>query len=99
VKSGSDSFRAISPSRCVETAKILVDFGNIGGEPKVFEHISVILWWVITIGNQSNAEVLLGLQLAGFEDMSADGLDVLGSGGDVASLASRTILDEYKIPG
>jgi len=31
--------------------------------------------------------------------MGADGLDVLGSGGDVASLAPRTILDEYEIPG
>lgn len=30
--------------------------------------------------------------------MGADGFDVLGSGGDVASLASGTILDEYKIP-
>jgi len=31
--------------------------------------------------------------------MGADGLDVLGSGGDVASLASSAILDEYKVPG
>ena len=39
------------------------------------------------------------LQLAGLEDMSADGLDVLSSGGDVTPLASRAILDEHKIPG
>ena len=31
--------------------------------------------------------------------MGADGLDILGSGGDVAPLTSRTILDEYEIPG
>lgn len=31
--------------------------------------------------------------------MGADGLDVLSSGGDITSLASRAILDEYKIPG
>ena len=73
--------------------------GNVGGETKVFNHISVVLWWMITVGNQSDAEVLLGLQLARFKDMGADGLDVLGSRSDVASLASRAILDEYKISG
>jgi hypothetical protein len=97
MESGGYGFGTISPSRCVETAQILVDLGNVGGETKVFDHISVILWWVITIGNQSNAKVLWGLQLAGFKDMGADGLDVLGSGGDVASLASCTILDENEI--
>ena len=76
-----------------------MDLGNIGGETKVFDHISMILWWMITVSNQSDAKVLLGLQFSGFEDMGADGLDVLGCGGDVASLTSRAILDKHKIPG
>ena len=98
VESGGYGFGTISPSRCIEAAQILVDLGDVGGKAEVFDHVSMILRWVITVGNQSNAEVLRGLQLAGFKDMGADGLDVLGSGGDVASLASRAILDKYKIP-
>lgn len=76
-----------------------MDLGNVGGETKVFNHISMILWWMITVGNQSDAKVLLGLQLSGFKDVSTDGLDVLGCGGDVASLTSGAVLDEHKIPG
>lgn len=76
-----------------------MDLGDIGGETEILDHISVILWWVVTVGNQSDAKVFLGLQLSGFEDMGADGLDILGGGGDVASLTSRAILDEHKIPG
>ena len=57
----------------------------------------MVLRWVITKGDEADAQVLAGLQLARLVDVVTDKLDVLGRGGDVGPLAAGAVLNKDKI--
>lgn len=96
-QSCGDGFWPVAATTRIKRAEIVLDLVDIGGEPKVLGDIGVVLWRVISVGYETNAEILLSLQLAGLEDMLADGLDILRGRGDVAALATCAVLDEDKI--
>ncbi len=70
---------------------------DIGREAKVARHVSVVLRWVIAIGDEADAQVLAGLQFARLVDVVTDELDVLRRGGDVGTLASGAVLHEDEV--
>jgi hypothetical protein len=70
---------------------------DIGRKAKVARHVSVVLRWVIAIGDEADAQVFAGLQLARLVDVVTDELDVLRRGGDVGTLASGAVLYEDEI--
>jgi hypothetical protein len=70
---------------------------DIGRKAKVARHVSVVLRWVIAIGNEADAQVLAGLQLSRLVDVVTDELDVLRRGGDVGTLAPGAVLHEDEI--
>jgi hypothetical protein len=70
---------------------------DIGRKAKVARHVSVVLRWVIAIGDEADAQVLAGLQLARLVDVVTDELDVLRRGGDVGTLAPGAVLHEDEI--
>lgn len=96
-QSCGDGFWPVAATTCIKRAEIVLDLVDIGGESKVLGDIGVVLWRVISVGYETNAEIFLCLQLAGLEDMLADRLDVLRCGGNVAALAPCAVLDEDKI--
>jgi hypothetical protein len=53
-----------------------MDLVNIGRKAKIACHVGVVLRWVIAIGDEADAQVLAGLQLARLKDVLADELDV-----------------------
>ena len=57
----------------------------------------MVLWRVISKGDEANAQVLAGLQLARLVDVVGDELDVLGRGRDVGSLAPSAVLNKDEI--
>jgi len=74
-----------------------VDLVNIGRKTKIACYVGVILRWVIAIGDEADAQVLAGLQLARLKDVLADELDVFCRGGNVGSLAASAVLDKDEI--
>lgn len=59
----------------------------------------MVLWRVVAVGDEADAEVLARLELAGFEDVFADELDVFRGGGDVGALGACAVLDEDEVSG
>ena len=57
-----------------------MDLVNIGGKTKIACDVGVVLRWVIAIGDESDAQVLAGLQLARLKDVLTDKLDVFCRG-------------------
>ena len=57
-----------------------MDLVNIGGKAKIACYVGVVLRWVITIGDEADAQVLAGLQLARLKDVLADELDIFCRG-------------------
>ena len=53
---------------------------------------------MVTIRDEAYPEVVLCLQLARFEDMLADGLDVLRSRGYITALTPCAVLHEDEVP-
>ena len=74
-----------------------MDLVDVGREAKVARHISVVLRRVIAIGDEADAQVPAGLQLARLIDVVADELDVLGRRGDVRPLAPGAVLHKDEI--
>lgn len=72
---------------------------DIRREPKVFRDVGVILRRVIAKGNEAHAQVFLALQLARLEDVRADLLDIPRGRGDIAALATCTVLNKNEITG
>ena len=70
-------------------------FVDIGQKAKVGHHISVVLRWVIMIGNKADMQVLAGLQLSRLVDIVTDELNVLHHR-DVGTLAPNAALHEDK---
>jgi hypothetical protein len=52
---------------------------------------------VIAIGDEADAQILAGLQLARLKDVFTDELDVFCCGRNVGSLAASAVLDEDEI--
>lgn len=57
----------------------------------------MVLRWVIAIGDEADAQVLAGLQLARLVDVVTDELDVLRRRGDVGTLTPGAVLHEDEI--
>ena len=53
---------------------------------------------MVAVGDEADAQVLARGEPAGLVDVVADELDVLGRAGDVAALASGTVLHEHEVP-
>ena len=70
---------------------------DIGRKAKVARHVSVVLRWVIPIGDEADAQVLAGLQLARLVDVVTYKLDIPRRGGDVGTLAPGAVLHEDEI--
>lgn len=96
-KASGDRLGAISASRGVQAREVAVDLVDVGREAKVARHVSVVLRWVITIGDEADAQVVAGLQFARLADVVADELDVLRRGGNIRSLASGAVLHKNEI--
>jgi hypothetical protein len=75
-----------------------MDLVNVRRKAKVARHVGVILRWVVAIGDEADAQVFAGLQLARLEDVFADELDVFRRGGNVGSLAAGAVLYKDEIP-
>ena len=57
----------------------------------------MVLWRVVAVRDEADAEVLARLQLARLVDVAANLLDVLRRGRDVAALAARAVLHEDEV--
>lgn len=72
-------------------------FTDVGRETKVLGDVGVVLWRVVAVGDEADPEVLARLELARFEDVFADELDVFRRGGDVGALGACAVLDEDEV--
>ena len=70
---------------------------DIGRKAKVARHVSVVLRWVIAKGDEADAQVFAGLQLARLVDVVTYELDVSRRGRDVGTLAPGAVLDKDEI--
>jgi hypothetical protein len=96
-EAGGDRLGSVATSGGIQAREIAVDLIDIGREAKVARHVGVVLRRVITIGDEADAQVIAGLQLARLVDVVTDELDVLSRGGDVGSLAPSAVLHENEI--
>ncbi len=71
---------------------------DIRREPKILGDIRVVLRWMVSEGDEPDAQVFLGLKAPRFIYVSAYLFDVLGCRGNVAPLAAGTVLHEHQIP-
>lgn len=92
-----DRLWSVSAAAGIQRAQIPLDLADVGREAKVLGDIGVVLWRMIAVRDEADAEVLLRLELARLEYMLADGLDVLGRGRDVAALAACAVLDKDEV--
>lgn len=94
-----DSLGPISTAARVQRPQVLLDLEDVRGETKVLRDIGMVLWGMIAVRDQANAQVLLRLQLSRFENMLGYNLDVLRRRRNVAALASCAILykDEVSV--
>jgi hypothetical protein len=74
-----------------------MDLVDVGREAKVARHVGVVLRRVIAKGNEADAQVLAGLQLARLVDIVTDELDILRCGGYVGPLAASAVLYKNEI--
>jgi hypothetical protein len=63
-EASGDRLGTIAASRGVQAREVAVDLVDVGREAKIARHVSVVLRWVITIGDEADAQVVAGLQLA-----------------------------------
>jgi len=96
-EASGDGLGTVAASRGVQAREVAVDLVDVGREAKVARHISVVLRRVIAIGDEADAQVPAGLQLARLIDVVADELDVLGRRGDVRPLAPGAVLHKDEI--
>ena len=92
-----DRLGSVAASRGVQAREIAVDLVDIGRKAKVARHVGVVLRRVIAIGDEADAQVLAGLQLARLVDVVTDKLDVLRCRGDVGPLAPGAVLNKDEI--
>ena len=96
-KTRGHRLRPVAASRSVQTGEVAVYLVDIGREAKVARHPGVVLRRVIAIGDEADAQVLAGLQLARLVNVVADELDVLCRGGNVGPLAPGAVLHKDEI--
>ena len=82
----SDGLGSIATPGRVQARQVLVHLRDVRGEPEVLRHVRVVLRGVVAVRDESDAEVLAGLELARLVNVVADLLDILRRGGDVAPL-------------
>lgn len=57
----------------------------------------MVLWGVISVGDQTDAQIFASLQLAGFVDMITYFLYVFSCRGDIAALTTGAVLNEDQV--
>ncbi len=96
-EASGDRLGTVAAARGVQAREVAVDLVNVRRKAKVARHVGVVLGRVIAKGDEADAQVLAGLQLARLVDVLADELDVLRRGGDVGPLAAGAVLDKDEI--
>jgi hypothetical protein len=76
-----------------------VDLLNIRGKAKILGDVGVVLWRMVTEGDEADAEVFWVQEAAVGDDVSADTLDVDGRVGNVGPLRAGRVLDEHEVAG
>ena len=69
-----------------------MDLRNVRGEAEVLRNVGVVLWWMVPVGNEPDAQIIPTLEPPRLVDVVADLLNIPCSGGDVTALAPCTIL-------
>ena len=93
----SDRLRTIPTSRCIQGREVTMDLRNVRGEAEVLRNVGVVLWWMVPVGNEPDAQIIPTLEPPRLVDVVADLLNVLRRGRDVAPLAACAVLHEDEV--
>ena len=74
-----------------------MDLRNVRGEAEVLRNVGVVLWWMVPVGNEPDAQIIPTLEPPRLVDVVADLLNIPRSGGDVAALAPCAVLYENQV--